>query len=394
MKKRLTFTGIAALLLFVTIQAQVSINNDGSQPDPSAILDVKSISKGVLLSRMSLTERTAIVNPAEGLTVYCSNCGQNSTPTISVYILGVWRNLLYCTTPSSPTAGIHVTSPTQIIWNWNVVAGATGYKWNTVNDYSTATNMGTSTTKTETSLVSATNYTRYVWAYTDCGASVSTELTATTAPWTCGYPITDARDSKVYNTVLIGTQCWTKENMNVGTMISGVTTQTNNVTIEKYCYNDLESNCTIYGGFYQWAEIVQYLNGASNSSSWNPVPTGNVQGVCPTGWHIPKDAEWSQLTTFLGGQAIAGGAMKETGTAHWASPNTGATNSSGYTLFGAGENLPVGNFVDLLSQANLWSATEDISSRAWHRNVYYNAINVGQGNSPKTYATSARCIKD
>jgi len=135
---------------------------------------------------------------------------------------------------------------------------------------------------------------------------------------------------------LIGTQCWFKENLNVGTMINGTHNQTNNSVIEKYCYNNLTSNCDIYGGLYQWGEMVQYLNGTSNTTTWNPPPTGNVQGICPTGWHIPKDAEWTVLTTYLGGVSVAGGAMKETGNAHWSSPNTGATNSSGFTALGSG----------------------------------------------------------
>ena len=94
------------------------------------------------------------------------------------------------------------------------------------------------------------------------------------------------------------------ENLNVGTRINGSGSQTNNSTIEKYCYDDNEANCTTYGGLYQWDESMQY----------STMP--GVQGICPTGWHLPTDAEWTTLTTYLGGEGIAGGKKKETGTTH------------------------------------------------------------------------------
>jgi len=81
--------------------------------------------------------------------------------------------------PNSPTSGAHVASGTQIVWNWNAVSGATGYKWNTINDYASATDMGAVITKTETGLVAGATYTRYVWAYNTCGVSTSTTLNQT-----------------------------------------------------------------------------------------------------------------------------------------------------------------------------------------------------------------------
>ena len=116
-------------------------------------------------------------------------------------------------------------------------------------------------------------------------------------------------NGKTYNAVFIGLQCWMDENLNTGTMIDGTADQTNNSIVEKYCYSNLGSNCDIYGGMYQWAEAVQYLNGATNTASWNPVPTGPVQGICPAGWHVPSDDEWTTLTTYLGGTITAGGKM-------------------------------------------------------------------------------------
>ena len=119
-----------------------------------------------------------------------------------------------------------------------------------------------------------------------------------------------------YNTIQIGTQCWMKENLNVGTRINGNVDQTNNSTIEKYCYGDLPASCTTlgYGGLYQWDEAMQY------------VTTPGTQGICPTGWHIPTEEEFATLSTFVGGN---GNALKEIGL-NSASGGEG-TNTSGFS---------------------------------------------------------------
>lgn len=219
---------------------------------------------------------------------------------------------------SGPTTGTHVTSPDQITWNWNPVFGAAGYKWSSTADYATATDMGTATTVTQTGLICVTAYTSYVWAYSiSCGESPRTTLNQTTSACVpCPGTATVSYGGQTYHTVQIGTQCWMKESLNNGTRIDGYQDQTDNSAIEKYCYNDYEPNCDVYGGMYQWAEAVQYRNGATNTTSWSPVPTGNVQGICPAGWHLPADAEWTTLSNSIGGQAYAGGNMKETGLSH------------------------------------------------------------------------------
>ncbi len=126
----------------------------------------------------------------------------------------------------------------------------------------------------------------------------------------------------------------------------------NNSIIEKYCYNNSTANCDIYGGLYQWNEMMQYTT------------TPGAQGICPaTGWHLPTDAEWTILTTFLGGEGIAGGKMKTTGTIEagtglWYAPNTGATNESGFTALPGGYRSDNGDFDGLGYYAYFWSSTE------------------------------------
>ena len=200
-------------------------------------------------------------------------------------------------------------------------------------------------------------------------------------------------EGQTYNTVQIGQQCWFKENLNIGVKVHPTIEQTNNGIVEKYCYDDLETDCSVYGGLYQWAELVQYLNGATNTSSWSPVPTGNVQGLCPSGWHIPSDDEWVLLSNNLGGESIAGGKMKETGILHWWDPNL-ASNSSGFTALGSGIREPDATFVVLDQYTNFWSSTENGALFSWSRALGHWSESLWRdGNYDKTKGFSVRCLK-
>jgi uncharacterized protein (TIGR02145 family) len=192
-----------------------------------------------------------------------------------------------------------------------------------------------------------------------------------------------------YNTVLIGNQCWFKRNLNIGSMINAPVNQTDNGIIEKYCYNNQESNCDVYGGFYQWDEMMQYTE------------TQGSQGICPPfdGWHLPTDEDLTTLTTFLGGMNIAGGKLKTTGTIEagtglWNEPNTGATNSSGFSGLPGGE-LVSGNFDGQGIGTLWWSSTEDPSSTSFVfiRYLLYNSGNVFRGSNFRIGGCMVRCLK-
>jgi hypothetical protein len=157
--------------------SQVGINTDGSTPDNSAILDVKSTSKGILIPRLTFEQRKALINPADGLMVFCLDCGVEGS--LSMYSNGTWKSFSLCTS-SAPAAGNNVYTSGQIVWNWTAVEGATGYRWNTTNYYSTAIDMDTGCSKTETGITCNTDYTRYVWSYNSCSNSEATTLTETT----------------------------------------------------------------------------------------------------------------------------------------------------------------------------------------------------------------------
>ena len=213
-------------------------------------------------------------------------------------------------------------------------------------------------------------------------------------PLVCGQPFVDPRDQKVYNTVKIGSQCWMKENMDIGTRIDSAVSQTNNSIIEKYCYRDKDSLCDIYGGLYQWDEMMNYASGSGSNPS-------NRQGICPTGWHIPSDNEWCQLESYLDetsnctSQAWngtnAGGQLKEAGTVHWISPNGGATNVSGFTALPAGYYR--NGYVYLYSRAIFWTAST-IGSYGYYHYLSYNSAQVYKNYDHKTTGYSVRCLKD
>ena len=147
------------------------------------------------------------------------------------------------------------------------------------------------------------------------------------------------------------------------------------------------SNYATYGVLYNWPAAMA---GASSSSA-NP---SNVQGVCPDGWHLPSDAEWTELTDYLGGESIAGGKLKETGLSHWISPNSGATNESGFTALPGGRRIYDGHFYYIGLSGLWWSSTEDSSTYAWYRRWYHYPIHVTRNNATKEDGFSVRCVRD
>jgi uncharacterized protein (TIGR02145 family) len=194
-------------------------------------------------------------------------------------------------------------------------------------------------------------------------------------------------EGQYYKTVQIGAQCWMKENLNVGTMINGGQEMTDNGIIEKYCYDNLESNCDLYGGLYQWDEMMSYTT------------TAGAQGICPDGWHLPSDAEWTVLTDYLGGENVAGGKMKSKRTApdphpRWNSPNTGATNSSGFSGLPGGYRINDGRFYYLGNYGVWWSSTEYSSAGAWNRYLNYNYADAYRNGNSKELGFSVRCVRD
>ena len=146
-----------------------------------------------------------------------------------------------------------------------------------------------------------------------------------------------------------------------------------------------QPNNNTYGVLYNWPAA---MNGAASSTT-NP---SGVQGVCPTGWHLPSDAEWTELTDYL--TSYAGGKLKETGTTHWNSPNTGATNETGFTALPGGYRIDSGSFVSIGNYGLWWSATEFDTNNAWFRFMLYNNSDVYRSSNYKELGFSVRCLRD
>jgi uncharacterized protein (TIGR02145 family) len=175
--------------------------------------------------------------------------------------------------------------------------------------------------------------------------------------------------------------------------------------MEKYCYDNDTSNCSIYGGLYQWAEAVQYQNGAKNDTSPSPAFTGNIRGICPAGWHLPSDAEYCTLTTFLDATVNCtvinswsgtdvGGKMKSI-SGLWTSPNTGATNSSGFSALPGGfRDYLNDRFYDIGKFAYFWSSSEASSESASVNHFFYSSSSTYGNFYPKEDGLSVRCIQD
>jgi len=200
---------------------------------------------------------------------------------------------------------------------------------------------------------------------------------------------TDPRDGEVYKYKLIGTQVWMIENLratkyNDGTAIPLVTDNTawSNLTTPGYCWynNDAATYKNTYGALYNWFTV-------------------NTGKLAPTGWHVPTDAEWTTLTTYLGGES-AGGKLKSTGTIEagtglWYSPNTGATNESGFTAVPAGSRIyDDGAFGDVGYNGYWWSSSESNTGYAWFRYLYYDYSGVYGFDYFKSNGFSVRCVRD
>jgi uncharacterized protein (TIGR02145 family) len=195
--------------------------------------------------------------------------------------------------------------------------------------------------------------------------------------------VTDV-NGNVYKTVTIGLQVWMAENYRAvsyrdNTPIPKVTvnTQWSSLTTEAYCWytNDSVTYSKVYGALY----------------NWKTVESGKL---CPTGWHVPTKAEYDTLAAFLGGATIAGGKLKETGTTHWNNPNTGGTNSSGFTGVPGGYRNSAGVTDNLGSFGYYWTSTQSSANDAYHRLLANSAADLYEQPTSKKNGYSVRCLND
>jgi uncharacterized protein (TIGR02145 family) len=298
------------------------------------------------------------------LTLLINSCKKNNStpPTIT-------------TTTASAITLTTATSGGNLTSDGGATVTARGVCWSTTTGPTTALitkttdGNGTGTfTSSITGLTSGTTYYVKAYASNDAGTAYGDEIIFTTS-------VTDI-DGNTYNTVTIGTQVWMAENLktikfNDGTAISNVTDGAAwlGLTTPAYSwYNNDIANKDIYGALYNWYTV-------------------KTNKLCPSGWHVPSDAEWTVLTTYLGG-ASAGGKLKETGTTHWLTPNAGATNETGFTALPGGYRYNGGTFGNIGILGDWWSSTE-----TYTRAMHFDGADVGMLYSQGA-GFSVRCLKD
>lgn len=182
---------------------------------------------------------------------------------------------------------------------------------------------------------------------------------------------------KIYHTVKIGSQCWLKENLNIGMMIDSTKGQKNNKIIEKYCYRNDLANCSMYGGLYQWGETMQYSTGS-----------GKIKGICPSGWHIPDTTDFNKLTLTVNQNSTK---LKAVGQGDGAGSGS---NFSGFSALLAGSRGLNGAFFGIKSYTYFWCASTANSTDALDLYLNHGTGNIYPSNSNVDYGFSVRCIKN
>jgi uncharacterized protein (TIGR02145 family) len=208
----------------------------------------------------------------------------------------------------------------------------------------------------------------------------------------CGSTLSDI-DNNIYSTVRIGTQCWMAENLRVssyndGTPIPIVTdgSQWSSLTTggRSWYNNDSTTNEIPYGNLYNGYAVKGIAS------------TGSNKNICPIGWHVPSDFEWTALEIVLGGILSAGNKMKSTGTTYWFSESGYSDNSSGFSGLPGGFRLNDGNFTNIRNSAFFWSTTESLNNTSdqWGRELYHDRIDLNRSTGRKSVGASVRCLRD
>jgi len=297
-----------------------------------------------------------------------SSCGDlDSAVNVSLFLPVLTTAVVTDITATTGRSGGNISSDGGYPVTARGVCWSTSPGPTTVDSHTTD---GAGTGSFESSITGlAANTTYYVRAYAinSMGAGYGNEVSFTTQQGSGGASVT------------IGTQVWMLKNLDVdkyrnGDPIPQVTdpAQWASLTTGAWCYyNNDPANAAIYGKLYNWYAV------------------NDPRGLAPAGWHVPTDEEWTVLTTYLGGQSVAGGKLKEAGTAHWSSPNV-ADNSSGFTALPGGCRYSSGTFSGIGSNGLWWSST----AGAWARDLACYSAGVGRYNYYRYYGFSVRCVRD
>ena len=266
----------------------------------------------------------------------------------------------------------------------------TAYRNNAISDPDTAT--GSSFTTLSSSLTRLKPGTLYYYralAITSSDTTFGDEETFTTTnPGKSAigfnsdltYGTTSDIDNNVYKTIVIGAQIWMAENLkttrlNDGSEISFMPIASDWTALSSAGYSWYNNDSVVYGALYNW-------HAAAKSN------------LCPAGWHVPTDSDWTILTNFAGGESLAGDMLKETGTTHWLTTNNGITNNTGFTALPGGYRFAEGTYGNIRKYGFWWSSTESSSAAAYCVDILNTYANSVRTSSIKTSGFSVRCVKD
>ncbi len=389
-------TTAASSITNTTASSGGTISSDGGAPITDRGIVWSSISNPTILTNQGLTSDgtglgsfTSTINQlTPGTLYYVRAYATNSSGTaygnqITFSSLPIIPNIT--TVTFSQISGNSGNSGGTIVSNGGATITAKGVCWSTSPNptiaLTTKTNDGSDSSNfssTISGLSPVTTYYIRAYATNSVGTAYGQELTFTTLPLSNGN---------------IGTQIWSVINLDVttyrdGTPIPQVTdpAQWANLTTGAWCYyNNDPANGTTYGKLYNWYAVAGVHDNDPNTPN---------KILAPTGWHIPTDSEWTTLTTFLGGMSIAGRKMKSTGTSLWQSPNTGATNESGFTSLPAGGRNINGPFQGISLDSFFWSASEINSTNSFFHYLNYDLVNIQKISTDKQDGFSVRCVMD
>lgn len=275
--------------------------------------------------------------------------------------------------------------------DWTDNSSETGFSIERGTNGTTYTEIATVAAGIVTYTDATTNYgvTYYYRVRAFNGNQYSTYATATIT--TSTLPVTDL-DSNSYTTVIIGTQEWTVENLLVTKYADNTAIANQTVdgtwaadTTGAYClYNNDAPTGAIYGNLYNWYAV-------NNAKGLVHLTRNSVR---ETDWRIPTTTDWATLKAYIGGQTGGGGKLKETGTTHWTTPNTGATDTYGFKALGSGTRDDTGAFGSLTQTFAAWTSTADGVSTAWSFGAVYTTANSFDYNYNKAYGLAIRCVRD
>ena len=237
-----------------------------------------------------------------------------------------------------------------------------------------------------TGLTNGTSYTFKVVATNSVGNSAASTASSAVIPsFSCGTHTVSDIDGNIYNTVLIANQCWMKENLKTSRYSNGVSIP---------IVTDASEWVYLTTGGRSWYDndSTTYENPYGNLYNWHAV--ADSKGLCPAGWGVPTDDEWTTLTNSLGGESLAGSKMKSTGTTYWVYQSEGTDNSSGFSALPGGYRSFNGSFYNIRRNAFFWSATEYGNGLAWNRYLTFSTGIVNRLNYSKSVVASVRCLRD